>query len=421
MSRLLIQSGPQHGTEIQLRPGLNRVGRHADNDIQIADPSVSGRHCELTPEAGGLHVRDLGSTNGTFVGGDPVQDVVLQPGQRLQLGGVELLFEPGAQVHAPPEVVSPPTLPSGVSPCHNHPQAPAEWLCNRCHNLFCTGCAIPRTLGAKTVHFCPRCGGQCVAFGLGPLLKAPEERPSFFRLLPQAFTYPLQGNGLAVIIGGGVFFAFLDFLQRRLPFIFLFGLIIPVIQWGYLFAFLENVITSSASGPEAQASWPEFSDWWSDIFSPLLRWLAVILLCLGPAAYFLGQASLAALMAGASPATTLLAGVACGIVGALYLPMALLAVAMAGSIVGLNPFVVIPSMLRLPLQYATACALMLVALVLEVVAARVVTLLPIPILPSVVAWCLFLYCMVAEMRLLGLLYYAHEEDLGWFSHRSKTR
>jgi hypothetical protein len=49
-------------------------------------------------------------------------------------------------------------------------------------------------------------------------------------------------------------------------------------------------------------------------------------------------------------------------------------------------------------------------------ASRVVAALPIPFLPGLVAWSLFLYCMVAEMRLLGLLYHTHKDRLGWFAH-----
>ena len=418
MSRLLIQNGPQPGTEIRLKPGLNRVGRQADNDVQLSDDSVSSHHCELTPDAGGLHVRDLGSTNGTFVDGKPVKDGIVPPGHRLQLGSVELLFEPGARVQATPEVVPPPALPSGLSPCHNHSQQPAEWLCNRCHNLFCAGCILPRKLGGKTVQFCPRCGGQCVPFGLGPRLNPTEERPSFFRALPKAFAYPLKANGLAIILGGSIFFAFLDFLQGRAG---LLGLVATVILWGYLFAFLENVITASASGGEEPPSWPDFGDWWSDIVNPLLRWIALILVCLGPAQYFLGQAAVEALGSGQWPTGTLLAGVGCGLAGLAYLPMALLAVAMADSIGGVNPLVVIPSILKLPLQYATACFLLLIAMVLEVVTEQVLVKLPIPVLPSLVAWCLFLYVLLVEMRVLGLLYYTNSEELGWFRRRRETR
>lgn len=45
-----------------------KVGRLPENDIILGDDSVSRRHCELTCDEGGWHIRDLGSANGTQVG-----------------------------------------------------------------------------------------------------------------------------------------------------------------------------------------------------------------------------------------------------------------------------------------------------------------------------------------------------------------
>jgi serine/threonine protein kinase len=71
-----------------------RIGRSEGNDYQIADPSVSGRHCEVTLDrAGSLLVRDVGSTNGTFVEGQRITEALMKPGQALRLGNVELAFE----------------------------------------------------------------------------------------------------------------------------------------------------------------------------------------------------------------------------------------------------------------------------------------------------------------------------------------
>ena len=59
------------------------VGRHPDNDLSVDNPTVSRRHAELVLTEAGLSVRDLGSTNGTFVNGRRVRDVVrLQNGDR---------------------------------------------------------------------------------------------------------------------------------------------------------------------------------------------------------------------------------------------------------------------------------------------------------------------------------------------------
>ena len=69
------------------------VGRHDDNNFQIAETSVSGRHCEVRVRGDELVVRDLQSTNGTFVDGKKISEGVVKPGQTLVVGEVELRFE----------------------------------------------------------------------------------------------------------------------------------------------------------------------------------------------------------------------------------------------------------------------------------------------------------------------------------------
>jgi len=64
------------GRELVLNSGLNSVGREG-TDVLLPDPTVSRRHAQVTVEGGQLIVEDLGSTNGTFVGGRPVR-----PGER---------------------------------------------------------------------------------------------------------------------------------------------------------------------------------------------------------------------------------------------------------------------------------------------------------------------------------------------------
>ena len=69
------------------------IGRADGNLFQISDPSVSGRHCEVRLTGGELIVRDLQSTNGTFVDGKNIIEATLKPGQNLRLGDVELQLE----------------------------------------------------------------------------------------------------------------------------------------------------------------------------------------------------------------------------------------------------------------------------------------------------------------------------------------
>ena len=69
------------------------VGKDAANDVVLDDPFVSGRHLRLERRDGRWHVRDLGSTNGTFLGGARVVDAELPAGQLLRLGDCELALD----------------------------------------------------------------------------------------------------------------------------------------------------------------------------------------------------------------------------------------------------------------------------------------------------------------------------------------
>ena len=90
---LLVNPGTPQAWKIQLQPGTNRVGRDEENDFTISHESVSGAHCEFTVSDAGVFLKDLGSTNGTFVNRAPVTAVQLKPGQDLQIGQVAMILE----------------------------------------------------------------------------------------------------------------------------------------------------------------------------------------------------------------------------------------------------------------------------------------------------------------------------------------
>lgn len=92
-NRLTINPGTPQAWEIQLKPGVNRIGRGEDNDFVINHQSISTHHCEVTVTDAGVTLKDLGSTNGTFVERVPVTQLQLQSGHHVQFGSVGLLFE----------------------------------------------------------------------------------------------------------------------------------------------------------------------------------------------------------------------------------------------------------------------------------------------------------------------------------------
>ena len=66
------------------------IGSHPSNDLVINDPTVSRFHCELSIATGGVRARDLGSRNGTRVGGVTIADATVAGGTTLVLGKSEL-------------------------------------------------------------------------------------------------------------------------------------------------------------------------------------------------------------------------------------------------------------------------------------------------------------------------------------------
>jgi len=82
-------------TYLLSRP-VNVLGRGADTDVRIDDPGISRRHAEVRLHADGrASVRDLGSTNGTFVDGQTVRETELHDGDTLRVGNTALVYRRG--------------------------------------------------------------------------------------------------------------------------------------------------------------------------------------------------------------------------------------------------------------------------------------------------------------------------------------
>jgi pSer/pThr/pTyr-binding forkhead associated (FHA) protein len=93
MAKLVVLSAGMTGRTQELKAEKTTIGRVEDNIFQIAEPSVSSHHCEVLLRGNDVVVRDLNSTNGTFINGEKVTEKVIKPGQILRLGQVELRLE----------------------------------------------------------------------------------------------------------------------------------------------------------------------------------------------------------------------------------------------------------------------------------------------------------------------------------------
>lgn len=86
-SKLVVTEGPQAGTVVDLADSPVLLGRAQESTLVLADDYASGRHARLFPQGSRWFIEDLGSTNGTFVGPEPlVRAIPVEPGTPLRIG-----------------------------------------------------------------------------------------------------------------------------------------------------------------------------------------------------------------------------------------------------------------------------------------------------------------------------------------------
>ncbi|MHC5002597.1 MAG: FHA domain-containing protein [Planctomycetota bacterium] len=95
MAALFVVTGPSRGTYLAIRRGSIVAGRAESSDLQLVDHAVSRRHVEVLVAAdrSGFTVRDLHSTNGVRLNGEPViGERPLEDGDVIELGESRVLF-----------------------------------------------------------------------------------------------------------------------------------------------------------------------------------------------------------------------------------------------------------------------------------------------------------------------------------------
>ena len=92
---LVITRGPNAGFRLVLDKAVTSAGRHPDSHIYLDDVSVSRRHAEFRASDDDVHVVDVGSLNGTYVNGQPVDTATLTNGDEVQLGNFHLVYLTG--------------------------------------------------------------------------------------------------------------------------------------------------------------------------------------------------------------------------------------------------------------------------------------------------------------------------------------
>jgi transcriptional regulator with GAF, ATPase, and Fis domain len=90
--RLVAIAGPLKGTTFTLTEEDLSIGREASNRLSISDLALSRRHCLVKKDAENFKLCDLDSLNGTFVGGVPIKERLLEDGDQIKLGDSLFLF-----------------------------------------------------------------------------------------------------------------------------------------------------------------------------------------------------------------------------------------------------------------------------------------------------------------------------------------
>jgi pSer/pThr/pTyr-binding forkhead associated (FHA) protein len=460
MPRLVINPGTPQAWEIQLRPGLNFLGRGVSNDFKLEDPSVSGSHCQIVVDNGTTVIKDMGSTNGTYVNRAKVQESRLESGQPLRVGSVDMIFytdgpdavksvqipPPPAQAVAPPPPPAlkpggslrifgltpapepslvatatdappmPPTLDApqsmgitGTRYCKFHPKAPARFLCNKCNRTFCELCVTSRNVGPKVIKTCRSCGVECVSVQF--------QRPaakSFYSTLAGAFVYPFKGAGIIILVCATVALAAMDFIVH----FGIFGWLMAGSIYGFLFLFMQNIIHTTTSDEEEDIGFPDPSSLGGAAFQLGMTILASFWLYIGLTIARLSDVDI--------PVEAIFASV---ILGGVYFPMAFLAVAMKDSVMAANPLVVVPAMMKVPVQYGITVVLLLIVFGIRKVGiilsgaaghqmmfTKDMSVLFVAMSIKAALGLISVYLLTVTMRILGLFYNASKDKLGWFSH-----
>jgi pSer/pThr/pTyr-binding forkhead associated (FHA) protein len=92
--RFIVIRGPDRGESLVVGPSPITLGSGSASDVRLSDPTISRRHLSVTLAESGVVVRDLGSTNGSFVGGARFQELLLGFGAEIQIGQTLLKYLP---------------------------------------------------------------------------------------------------------------------------------------------------------------------------------------------------------------------------------------------------------------------------------------------------------------------------------------
>jgi predicted component of type VI protein secretion system len=92
MPKLILSLDGVIVKEVQLNKSRSTIGRRFSNDIVIENLSVSGEHAVIKYVGDQMVLKDLGSTNGTYVNGKPIRAQALESGDEIEIGRYKIQY-----------------------------------------------------------------------------------------------------------------------------------------------------------------------------------------------------------------------------------------------------------------------------------------------------------------------------------------
>ena len=199
MARLLIKTKGLGAHAIELRMGVNHVGRDPNCEQHLDHHTISSLHCELSLTHDGIYLRDCSSTNGTFLNGEPVKETWLRPGQELRLGEVELYVESVDATIAIPEIKLEAPPPKAIQEnggfyCTRHPDRKITFKCTHCTEVMCNACVhVMKRQGGQPLYLCRVCSHVCERLEI----LQEKKKKSFFGFLQETVKLKFRRGGRA--------------------------------------------------------------------------------------------------------------------------------------------------------------------------------------------------------------------------------
>jgi len=252
----------------------------------------------------------------------------------------------------------------------------AAFSCVQCAKKLCTDCAVHGGSEHAAVLICPDCGGHLEPLAVRETVGSAR---TFRRYLATAPTWPLSGNGILVLLLNALFIFVMLFLAPvangfAAPAHVVVGIFAAALFWflagGYLVMLLFGTIRTTALREEEPPGAPSDASLFYMVRA-VVRLVAVLIFWTLPAVVAarvadatpdtweqfslmmlgnVGSLVMLAIRPGFSLVVRVLA-----VLGVLILPMSLLAVARLDSLCGLNPFLLVPRIVRVARHYASCC------------------------------------------------------------------